>query len=172
MLSAGLLGGPGIGFEQDHFASENLRDKNPAVLDRYKAPTENQFLGFRTVGLDGAKVGVLEDGGTEAVRALEVLKADPNAKPEAVANQQKLVDWWNEAKKSAGEDKTLVTEAGLYGGRMALKLTALVPATMAIIYLGMILYFKARGGYRAQELIDKHEEAEMMVGGIAGPAEF
>lgn len=172
MLSAGLLGGPGIGFQQDHYASEDLKDRNPAVFERYKAPKENDFLGLRTVGLDGAKVGVLEDDGKEAVRALDVLKADPTAKPEAIANQQKLVDWWNEVKGSAAEDKALVTGAGLHGGRMALKLTALVPATMAVIYLGMILYFKARGGYRAQELIDKHEEAEMMVGGVAGPAEF
>src|SRR5205085_1587819 len=41
MLSAGLLGGPGIGFQQDHYASESLK-KEPAVFDRYKAPTENE----------------------------------------------------------------------------------------------------------------------------------
>ena len=40
MLSAGLLGSPGIGFEQDHYSSENLKDKNPAVYERYKAPTK------------------------------------------------------------------------------------------------------------------------------------
>jgi hypothetical protein len=172
MLSAGLLGGPGIGFKQDHYASENLREKSPAVFERYKAPTENQFLGLKTVGLDGAKVGVLEDNGKEAMRALEVLKADPKASPEVVSNQQRLVDWWNSAKATAEEDKKLVTDAGLYGGRMALKLTALVPATMALIYLGMVLYFKSKGGYRPQELISKHEEAELMVGGTVGPAEF
>ena len=94
MLSAGLLGGPGIGFEQDHYASEQLK-KNPAVYERYKAPTENEFLGFKTVGLDGAKVGVLADDGKEAVRALGVLKADPKATPESIENQQKLVDWWD-----------------------------------------------------------------------------
>ncbi len=172
MLSAGLLGGPGIGFQQDHYASENLKDKNPAVFERYKAPEENQFLGMRTVGLDGTKVGVLEDNGKEAVRALDVLKGDKTANPDTVAKQQTLVDWWNSVKGTAAEDRALVTAAGLYGGRMALKLTALVPATMALIYLGMILYFKARGGYRAKILVDKHEEAEMMVGGIAGPAEY
>ena len=32
---------------------------------------------------------------------------------------------------------------------MALKLTAYVPATMAVCYLLLILYFKARGGYKA-----------------------
>ncbi|MCA1684870.1 MAG: MFS transporter, partial [Planctomycetia bacterium] len=86
MLSAGLLGGPGIGFEQDYYASDSLKRKDPAVYERYKAPTENEFLSFQTVGLDGAKVGVLEDEGKEANRALGVLKADPKATPESVAN--------------------------------------------------------------------------------------
>jgi hypothetical protein len=36
----------------------------------------------------------------------------------------------------------------------------------------MILYFKTKGGYHAQEVISKHEEAELMMGGVAGPAEF
>ena len=115
---------------------------------------------------------MLDDDGKEAVRALEVLKNDPKATPEAVANQQKLVDWWEAAKATAEADKELVTDASLYGGRMALKITAAVPATMALIYLGMILYFKTKGGYRAQELISKHEEALMMMGGMVGPAEY
>ncbi len=172
MLSAGLLGGPGIGFEQDHYASENLKGRDPAVFERYRASEENQFLGFRTVGLDGSKVGMLEDNGQEAERALKVLQAEKSATPEAVANQQKLVDWWHTVQGTAEKDKELVTAAVLHGSRMALKLTSLVPATMAAIYLLMILYFKSRGGYRAQELIDKHEEAEMMVGGVVGPAEY
>src|SRR5436190_8541516 len=62
MLSAGLLGGPGIGFKQDYNASHMLKDKSPAVYERYKAPEANHFLGFTVVGLDGAKVGVLDDG--------------------------------------------------------------------------------------------------------------
>ena len=172
MLSAGLLGGPGIGFQQDLYASESLNDKNPAVFERYKAPTENEFLGLKTVGLDGAKVGVLEDDGKKAIKDLEFLKDDKTAKPEAVATQQKLVDWWETAKVTAKDDQALVTGATLYGGRMALKLTAAIPATMACIYLGLILFFKMKGGYRAQELVGKHEHAEMMAGGIAGPAEF
>jgi MFS family permease len=172
MLSAGLLGGPGIGFEQDYYASNSLKRADPAVFERYKAPTPNEFLIFQTVGLDGAKVGVLEDNGKEAIRALEVLKSDPKASPAAIENQQKLVDWWREAAATAAHDRKLVTGSSLYGGRMALKVTAMVPVTLALIYLGMILYFKAKGGYRPQVLISKHEEALMMMGGTPGPAEY
>src|SRR5262249_9519836 len=144
----------------------------PAVFERYKAPTPNEFLGFQTFGLDGAKVGVLEDGGKEAARALRLLEDDPRATSEARELQGKLVAWWETARGTAEEDKKLVTDASLYGGRMALKITAAVPAAMALIYFGMILYFQTKGGYRPQVLISKHEEALLMTGGTQGPAEF
>jgi MFS family permease len=173
MLSAGLLGGPGIGFKQDYYASNSLRKADPAVYERYKAPAPNEFLVFQTYGLDGAKVGVLEDNGKEAVRSLEILKKPGSgATPEAIANQQKLVDWWEAAKATAAADKKLVTDASLFGGRMALKITAGVPAVLALLYLSMILYFRTKGGYRPQKLISKHEEALLMAGGTVGPAEF
>jgi MFS family permease len=176
MLSAGLLGGPAIGFQQDLYASESLKDKAPAVYENYKSSTENEFLGFRTIGLDGTKVGVLEDEGKEGVktivRDLDRLKADPNASEAAIAKQQALVDWWNQAQSTADQDKSSVKDASLYGGRMALKLTAAVPATMALIYLGIILYFQTQGGYKPKIIVTEKEEAEMVAGGIAGPAEF
>jgi MFS family permease len=152
MLSAGLLGGPGIGFLQDSNASDHLRAASPAVFERYRAPGENQFLWLKTVGLDGAKVGVLADGGREAVRALEVLEKD-GAGPEAVRQQQDLVTWWRErAAATATADQPLVEEAGLFGGRQALKTTALVPAIMLACYLLLIGYFRLRGGYQARGL--------------------
>jgi MFS family permease len=152
MLSAGLLGGPGIGFLQDSNASERLRAASPAVFERYRAPEENQFLWLKTVGLDGAKVGVLADGGREAERALAVLEKD-GAGPEAVRQQRDLVSWWQDrAAATAAADQPLVEEAGLFGGRQALKTTALVPATMLACYLLLIGFFRLRGGYQARGL--------------------
>jgi MFS family permease len=152
MLSAGLLGGPGIGFLQDSNASANLQQANAAVYERYRAPKENEFLWLKTVGLDGSKVGVLEDGGREAQRALDLLEKE-QAKPDAIANQKQLVAWWKEtAEPKAAEDKPLVEAAGLFGGRQALKLTALVPATMFACYALLLAWFKMRGGYRRVEM--------------------
>jgi MFS family permease len=150
MLAAGLLGGPGIGFLQDQNASAKLRESNAAVYDRYKAPKENEFLWMKTVGLDGSKVGVLEDGGKEAQRALELMQNE-NAKPEAIAAQKTLVDWWtSSAGPEAAVDKPLVEAAGLFGGRQALKLTAFVPATMFVCYALLLAWFATRGGYKAR----------------------
>lgn len=145
MLSAGLLGGPGIGFKQDYYASADLQEKAPAVYERYKAPKENAFLTFKVVGLDGAKVGVLEDKkgpGTELARAAKISDDD---------NTKELVKWWETASKTAKEDKGPVADAGLFGGRMALKLTSYVPATMAVFYLLIMLLCKKEGEDEASQ---------------------
>ncbi|MFP6762790.1 MAG: MFS transporter, partial [Planctomycetaceae bacterium] len=135
MLSAGLLGGPGIGFQQDSYASTDLKERAPEVYERYKAPEENQFLKWTVVGLDGAKVGVLEDKGAELARAAEI-------NPDSTAE---LVKWWETAAVTADEDKEPVEDAGLHGGRMALKMTSYVPAAMAVFYLLMLLMCKPEG---------------------------
>lgn len=152
MLSAGLLGGPAIGFKQDFNASKNLEQVAPATYERYKADKENSFMGYKAVGLDGAKVGVLEDNGKELARAGELL-AKEGKKDE---NHAKLATWWAAAQPMAAEDKKPVQSAGVYGGQMALKLTAYVPMVMAVLYLFLILYFKAIGGYKPVQLDEKH----------------
>ncbi|MBN8249253.1 MAG: MFS transporter [Verrucomicrobia bacterium] len=60
MLSAGFLGGPGIGYKQDFYASRNLQQTAPAVYEQYKAPNQNQFLFFPAIfGLEGSKVAAV-----------------------------------------------------------------------------------------------------------------
>ena len=172
MLSAGLLGGPGIGFEQDYYASESLQEASPAVFDRYKSPDEKNFLWFETEGLDGSKVAVLEDGGVKARADLARLEGHESTSQQALTDQKALVSWWDGAEETAATDKKKVIDATLHGSRMALRLTAAVPAVMAIIYLGLILYFQSKGGYKAKILVSKEEEAAMMVGGTEGPAEY
>lgn len=149
MLSAGLLGGPGIGFKQDYHATSSIKDAAPEVYERYKAPEESSFLGYSVVGLNGAKVGVLTDPkgpGAELDRATKIL-TEAGTKDD---NNAALNAWWNDAKVTAEADKSPIEAAGLHGGRMALKLTSYVPAAMAVFYLLLILFFKARGGYKAK----------------------
>ncbi|HLQ45048.1 MAG TPA: MFS transporter [Planctomycetaceae bacterium] len=144
MLSAGLLGGPGLGFKQDYYASGKLKEAAPAIYERYKSDEVNHFVGFKVVGLDGAKVGILDDGGKELARANDILKKEGKSDK----NQESLASWWSGAEKTATEDKSKVDDAGLHGGRMALKLTSFVPLAMAGLYLLLILYFKTQGGYK------------------------
>jgi MFS family permease len=57
MMSAGLLGGPGLGYAKDRFTTEHLEQTNPALYAEYKAPTSSKFLFLKPVtGLDGTKL--------------------------------------------------------------------------------------------------------------------
>ena len=52
-----------------------------------------------------------------------------------------------------GLDRGLVDHAALYGGQIALALTAAVPAVMAVLYLLLIAYFRMRGGYTKEVVL-------------------
>ena len=149
MLSAGLLGGPAIGYKQDYFASQNLEQLAPDTYQRYAVTEPKGFLFLPKIkGLDGAKVGVLGDQGKELGNVGAALAKD-NKKD---ANHDALAQWWETSKASVDKDTKPVGAATLFGGRMALKVTAAVPAAMAVLYLILILYFKAKGGYKVVHL--------------------
>lgn len=158
MLSAGLFGGPGIGYKQDYFAYNNLKSASPETYNRYKSEEEKGFLVFpKIAGLDGQKVAVLEDkdgpgkGLATDVKNLEVSKRKLSDAP----GLEKLSKWWDDAKQYADKDKPLVKAATLYGGQTALKWTAAVPATMAVGYLVLILYFQSIGGYKPETVAEE-----------------
>ena len=44
MLSAGLIGGPGLGYAKDRFTAENLKASNAAAYEANKAAGESKFL--------------------------------------------------------------------------------------------------------------------------------
>jgi hypothetical protein len=47
-----------------------------------------------------------------------------------------------------GPDEQLVQAASVAGDRKTLKADAYVPALLAVIFLALLLYFRAIGGYR------------------------
>jgi MFS family permease len=117
MMSAGLIGGPGLGYAKDRFTSEQLVASNPALYEQYKAPTSSKFLFLKSVnGLDGTK---LSEAQTATAKTPE---------------QQAVAD------------------ASIMGDRKTLKADSFIPAAMAAIYLLLLLYFKAIGGYRPVHL--------------------
>jgi MFS family permease len=122
MASAGVLGGPGIGYTQDVNITAKLREVNPAIYSQVKSNEQNRFLFFPPVeGLDGSKVAELP--------------------PESPAAAD-------------------VKEATSYGRQRALKITAGIPATMAVGYLILLVYFRAIGGYKLIEIGPGGQERE------------
>ncbi len=163
MLSAGLLGGPGIGYKQDSNAANHLKAEAPETYERYSASGESGFLFFPKVkGLDGQKVGVILDG-SEAGPAtvlksdIAIFKEQGQEVPESILG---LESWWDStASEFASVDKQPVEEAKIHGGRMALKLTAAVPATMFVGYLLLVIYFRSKGGYTTVEITEEGDVA-------------
>jgi hypothetical protein len=169
MLSAGFLGGPGIGYTQDRYAQEMLQSSAPAAYDRVKAENANRFLTFKpVVGLDGQKVDIVteRDPKTSSPAPATTLKDDLKKKPND-EGLKKLDTWYETVEKpNVTTDQPKVEEAVIHGGRKALQITALVPVTMAVCYLLMVGYFAAKGGYK-----QIHLDGEQMTGGVAGPQE-
>jgi MFS family permease len=122
MLSAGMIGSPGLGYAKDRFATEELAKQNPALVEQYKAEKPSKFLFFSEVpALDGTKL----------------------------ADAQKV-----EVSQRTPEQKA-VAEASIAGDRKTLKADSFIPAAMAAIYLLLLLYFKAIGGYKPLHIVEE-----------------
>ena len=119
MLSAGMIGSPGLGYAKDRFSTEALSQSNPAALATYKAEKPSKFLFFsEAAALDGTKL----------------------AEAQKVAPDQRT------------PEQKAVAEASIAGDRKTLRADSFIPATMAAIYLLLLLYFKTIGGYKVVHL--------------------
>lgn len=117
MLSAGLIGGPGLGYGKDRFAAEELKKTNPALYEQVKSEKPSDFLIFSGIqAIDGKKLA------------------------EAKA-----------AKPRTPEQESIVV-ADQAGDRNTLKADSVIPASMAGIYLLLMIFFKAIGGYKVVRL--------------------
>jgi hypothetical protein len=134
MMAGGLLGGPGLGYAKDRFAGEELEKANPAAYAEYKSPAPSKFLFFsEATGLDGKKFGVVSE---------KVAKAREETNGDLIAAYTKITP----------EEKA-VHEASIAGDRRTLRADSFIPATMAVIFLILLIYFKSIGGYKAIHLV-------------------
>ena len=117
MLSAGLIGGPGLGYSKDRYAAEALQSSAPAVYEQVKAEQPSKFLTLAPINaIDGKKLA----------EAKEATARTP--------------------------DQAAIVAADQIGDRKTLKADSFLPMAMAAIYLGILIYFKAIGGYKPVHL--------------------
>jgi hypothetical protein len=192
MLSAGILGGPMIGYKQDYAAAAYIKDAAPETYARYKADTPTAPLpGLPLVaGLDNGKVGVLLNYMAIQQKKEEAQKEGKTLPPDETTLQlqqdlslltqqhmkseqlEKRLQWWeSEGQPNAETDFKPIEQARLTGGKTALTWTAAVPAMMAFGYLLLIVYFRAIGGYKAEVLLEHAAQDEVFTGGTEGPGE-
>ncbi|MFK7911529.1 MAG: sugar MFS transporter [Akkermansiaceae bacterium] len=123
MMSAGLIGSPGLGYFKDRYAAEELKKVDTELFAEWKDnEKKSSFLQFDAVEpIDGKRL--------------------------------------EEAKKTPVDDRTeaqsTVVAADIVGNRRTLKVDSFIPGAMALIYLFLIIYFKAIGGYKPVRLEDQ-----------------
>jgi MFS family permease len=128
MMSAGLIGAPGLGYFKDRYTAEELQ-KTPAVYAQVKSEQPVKFLVFPEVhGVNGKKLGEVK----------EKVKAAKKDSKDGSSHFDKLTP----------EDQA-IAKADLQGDRGTLKADSAIPAAMAVIYLLLLIYFKSIGGYKA-----------------------
>jgi hypothetical protein len=79
MLSAGLIGGPGLGYAKDRFAGEELKKTDTALYETYKAEKPSQFLNLdftSATGLDGKKLAEAKEAKEKTEEQKKVVAAD------------------------------------------------------------------------------------------------
>jgi MFS family permease len=77
MLSAGLIGGPGLGYSKDRFAAEELKTTNPAVYETVKAEKPSSFLFFSEVNaIDGKKLAEAKEAKERTPEQKAIVEAD------------------------------------------------------------------------------------------------
>jgi MFS family permease len=131
MMSAGLVGLPGLGYAKDRFAGEALAEQDPALYAAWQSEQSSTLLGVGAVhGLDAKKTG-------------EIDKVLGTAR-----NSAAHVDHPETAVHALNPEQAKVHAAMIEGDRRTLRIDAWIPAIMAVIYGGVLLALKRRGGYR------------------------
>ncbi len=69
----------------------------------------------------------------------------------------------------AERDRVKAAEAT--GFKMAFRWVSVLPSILIVLFTGIVLYDRSRGGYKPEILISREEEDELMTGGVQGPIE-
>jgi MFS family permease len=95
---------------------------------------------------------------------------DPTEKTSVYGNYKAL----DPAKvaKLEGDEKAEVVAIEDAAKRNVLLTVAAFPCVMLVCYLGLVLYFRSKGGYKPQIIISEKEEEMLMTGGAVGPADL
>jgi MFS family permease len=150
MMSAGLIGSPGLGYAKDRFAGEELQKASQTVYEENRAQKPSSFLFFEEVhGIDPQAIGGIQTVLTKKRAELaEAGSVDPQEALTALSDEQRTI-----------------LAASIEGDRRTLRVDAVIPGTMAVLYLLLLLYFNSIGGYKPVHI------AAELTGGTTGPME-
>jgi MFS family permease len=134
MLGVGILGGPWLGYLQDTRIDQSLRE-HPAIYETVMSTDDRVSVLGHYRALDGAKVNAIQ----AQVSAHESRRATGMSVDEAELRRLR-------------DTQAVLARVGTEAKQNAMATVAILPLIMALTYLGLILYFRSKGGYRVVEL--------------------
>jgi MFS family permease len=132
-------------------------------------------VGMISVGTIGSTaIGTIQDA--DFNRSVQAAMPDEHAR--LVATKQGLFSEYQYVDKTKysgaevdPEKQKQLAQLESAAKQRALTRIAVLPAIMCLCYLGLIVYFVSRGGYRAEVLIGHAASDEKFTGGVTGPVE-
>jgi MFS family permease len=77
MLSAGILGGPGLGYCKDRFSAEELKKTDSALYEANKSAKESSFLVLdKVLAIDGTKLAAAKEAKPRSAEQEKIVAAD------------------------------------------------------------------------------------------------
>jgi hypothetical protein len=154
-----------------------MRKTDETIYNEYKAEKPSSFLFFESAfGLDGTKLGavqgklgdaraIVKAGSVDPVlvkiedKMTEKERTDAEKKNEGLKLIASSLEQAGVLKAGGSSDISLglkalndselkVQQASIAGDRKTLQADSYIPGVMAVIYLLLLIYFKAIGGYR------------------------
>jgi MFS family permease len=146
MLSVGLLGGPGLGYARDRFSAGELKEADSALYAEVKSEgTPSSFLIFEPV--QPIDPTILNPAKEAYAAKMAVERGSKNEKDIAKAD-------------TLTPQQELIAKSDIQGNRQVLKVDSFIPAAMAVIFLLLMLYFRATGGYRPLSIEEASDGAK------------
>jgi hypothetical protein len=130
-------------------------------------------VGMIAVGtIGGPAIGTMQDRDfTQAVaEALPEVQPQLTKKEEGLFFDYQAIDP-DKVAALPSETQQQVEQIQRDTKQQALEKIAVLPAIMCVCYLGLIAYFKSRGGYKAEVLTGHAADDEKFTGGVTGPVE-
>ncbi len=136
LLTVGIFGFPFLGAVKDGFDARTVQREQPELYGKYTSKADFFGITYNTI------------------KVHEVLADEALTEPAAEAPEGEEA-----ARQLTAEGKALVTEVD-QSARNTLKVSATLPLVMAIFFLGVILYYRSKGGYKPVILGTKEKEED------------
>jgi MFS family permease len=147
MISVGTLGNPAIGAIQDSALAAEIRVADPALADQLITTRPGLF--GDSFAPDPAQRALLAED--MAVAAARVQGTVPPGVPQAELDRALQAD---PAYQDLARQNAIIAVADARTKQATLGKIAILPAIMLACYLGLIAYFRSRGGYRIASIGD------------------